>query len=327
MNNVAQTYLNTQVNTVHQGDILIMLYETAIRHLNAAKEKIAMKDMAEKGKLITKAIDVIHAIDNSLNADYGEDLATNLHNLYTLCTARLLQANLKADSEIIDGVISTLSGIKDAFTEVLSDPAAQAVAQQMSAQKSAQGSAYVARKLTSAPSAGAGKSVGNSAYAKAAKHADIVDNGGEVRGSSQTSLVATAGPQKVSNELNPLMFESMMTQKFASQAQSPQVNETKNVQSSSLKNATQPLLQVQNTQLLGQGLNLNQEKKVLNSSLNQNSLKSPSFTKAPSVQATAQQTASQATVVPNVNMQEKASALVNPLKKANPLSSSLTKPI
>ncbi len=330
MNNAAQTYFNTQVNTVHQGDILLLLYETAIRHLNTAKEKIAEKDMAAKGLLITKTIDIVHALDNSLNSDYGEDLATNLHNLYTLCNARLLQANLKADPEIIDGVISTLSGIRDAFAEVLEDPHAQAVAQQMSAQKSAQKSAYVARQTTSAASAGTGKAVGNSVYQRAAKQADIVDNGGVIR-SATHNPVSSTGQQQSANELNPLMFQSVMAQQANQQAsqkantgntqmQTGTLGQAKPLQSAAKANNplnTQPL----NAQTLGQNLQnqqlLQQNTNTLSSSLT-NPLAQNSIPKAPSATLNAK-------AEPSAPLQETeakpTSNFVNPLKKTNPLSS------
>ncbi len=227
MQNAAQTYFQTQLTTIHQGDIVVMLFETAIRHLNHAKEKIAEKDMAGKGILISKALDVIHGLDASLNLDKGEDLAQNLRNLYTLCTARLLQANLKASPEIIDGVLNILEGLKDAFTEVLNDPAAQAMAQQMTARSKVSMNAMNAKTVSGAPRLGVGKTAANSAYAQVAKN-----NGVE---STVNSNVAAQAPvntglnQKGSNDLNPLLFQSALSQKLnapTAPAQTPQAVNT-----------------------------------------------------------------------------------------------------
>jgi flagellar protein FliS len=114
----AKAYLQTQVSTTSQGDILIMLYSGAIKYLRQAKERIAEKDFAKKGVLISKALDVIAELDQSLNNEKGGEVAQNLHQLYFYCSTRLLRANMNMDVSIIDEIIRILEGLKDAFEEI-----------------------------------------------------------------------------------------------------------------------------------------------------------------------------------------------------------------
>jgi len=118
MKHAYQAYLKTQVQTTTQGDLLLMLYEGAIKFLKQAKEKMAERDMAAKGILISKALDVLAELDSCLNVQKGGDLAANLHQLYTWCSTRLLQANLDIDPQIVDEVITVLEGIKNAFLQI-----------------------------------------------------------------------------------------------------------------------------------------------------------------------------------------------------------------
>jgi flagellar protein FliS len=118
MKNAAQAYLKTQVNTVGQNQLLVLLYEGAEKFLTQAKEKIAEKDYAAKGILISKAIDIISELDESLNAQKGGELAQNLHNLYFYCNTRLLKANVEMNTELIDEVLKILSAVKSAFREI-----------------------------------------------------------------------------------------------------------------------------------------------------------------------------------------------------------------
>lgn len=120
MHNAAKAYLSTQVNTVTPGKLLVMLYDGAIKYLNQAKDKIAVKDYAAKGILISKAIDVISELDESLNAQKGGQIAENLHSLYFYCNTRLLQANMNMDPKIIDEVLQILESIRAAFMEITS---------------------------------------------------------------------------------------------------------------------------------------------------------------------------------------------------------------
>ncbi|MHC1713583.1 MAG: flagellar export chaperone FliS [Solidesulfovibrio sp.] len=115
MQSAARTYFQTQVTTTTQGDLVIMLFDAALKFLHQAKEKIVEKNYAQKGILISKTIDILGELQGSLNAQKGGDLADSLQKLYLFCSSRLLTANLKMDTAIIDEVVQILSGVRDAF--------------------------------------------------------------------------------------------------------------------------------------------------------------------------------------------------------------------
>ncbi|SDB04241.1 flagellar biosynthetic protein FliS [Desulfonatronum thiosulfatophilum] len=118
MYNAARAYLQTQVTTTNPGDVVVLLYEGAIKFLQQAKIKMAERDMEQKGILISKALDIIAELDASINTQKGGELGENLHKLYFFCNTRLLQANLKLDPKLVDEVITILSGLKSAFEEI-----------------------------------------------------------------------------------------------------------------------------------------------------------------------------------------------------------------
>jgi flagellar protein FliS len=129
MQRAANAYLQTQVTTTSQGEVLILLYDGAITFLNRAKTALAAKDMAEKGLAISRSLDILNELDGSLNLDKGGDLANNLHKLYLFCSNHLIMANIKKDAGRIDEVIRILSGLRGAYAEILTLPEAQAAAQ------------------------------------------------------------------------------------------------------------------------------------------------------------------------------------------------------
>ncbi len=128
MQKAAKAYFQTQVATTSQGKLLLMLYDGCIKFLNQAKIKIEERDYAQKGILISKALDVINELDCSLNAEKGGDLAENLHKLYFYCSTRLLNANLKMDISYIDEVIKILAGLRSAYAQIIDTPEAAAAA-------------------------------------------------------------------------------------------------------------------------------------------------------------------------------------------------------
>jgi len=115
----AKAYLVTQVSTASQGDLLLMLYDTAIKHLRQAIEKMRAGDVAGKGVLISKALSIISELQESLNKERGGDISKNLFQLYFFCNSRLLMANLKMQPDMVEEVIAILSGLRQAFAQIL----------------------------------------------------------------------------------------------------------------------------------------------------------------------------------------------------------------
>ena len=125
MHKVAHAYLATQVQTTSKGELLLMLYDAAIKFMKQAKVKIDEKDYAAKGLLISKAIEVISELTSSLNKEKSGDLAKNLSQLYMFCNNTLLQANLKMDTTKLDEVIKIIDGIASAYREIIPTVEAQ----------------------------------------------------------------------------------------------------------------------------------------------------------------------------------------------------------
>lgn len=134
-----QAYIQTTFSTVGQGEILVLLYDGAIKFLTLAKEKIREKDAGAKGMLISRALDIINELDGSINMDVGGALSKNLHQLYFVCSTRLLRANLHMDTDPIDSVLGILTDLRNAYAQILNTPEAKAA------------SAKIAAKLPAAP--------------------------------------------------------------------------------------------------------------------------------------------------------------------------------
>lgn len=149
MLNVAQAYKQTQADTIGQGELVVMLFDGALRFLGQAREKMQQKDMAAKGTLISKALDIINELDGSLNMELGGEVAKNLHQLYFICNTRLLQANLRLDLGQLDSVTGILQGLRNAFAEAIQRPEAKAAAAAISAKISAKAPSFAARPLQS----------------------------------------------------------------------------------------------------------------------------------------------------------------------------------
>ncbi len=113
-----KAYFQTQVKTTSKEDLVVQLFEAAIRFLQQAKDDIEAKDYSGKGDRINRALNIINELDSSLNWQQGGEIANNLHSLYLYCRKRLLTASLKLDTEIIDEVKSILERLCSSFKEI-----------------------------------------------------------------------------------------------------------------------------------------------------------------------------------------------------------------
>ncbi|MBN2141459.1 MAG: flagellar export chaperone FliS [Desulfovibrionaceae bacterium] len=117
----AKAYLATQVETTSQGDLLLMLYDAAVKFLKQAKVKIVEKDFAQKGILISRALDIIHELAESLNREKGGELSQHLNQVYFFCSTRLARANIEMSTAMVDEVIGILGGMRNAFAQIMAE--------------------------------------------------------------------------------------------------------------------------------------------------------------------------------------------------------------
>ena len=111
-------YKETQVKTANQGKLIIMLYQGAIKFLRFAKKSIKEHDINQANEALIRAQDIITELNTTLDEEKGGDIARNLSSLYVYMKRRLMQANLKKDTEIIDEVEDLLTGLLDSWKEV-----------------------------------------------------------------------------------------------------------------------------------------------------------------------------------------------------------------
>ena len=119
MANPAKAYLATQIETTTQGELLLMLYEAAIKFLKRAKREIDNRDYAKKGIYISKAMAIIHELAESLNKEKGGEITPKLAQLYMFCTSQLVKANIRLDKKMVDDVIRILDGLRSAYAQVV----------------------------------------------------------------------------------------------------------------------------------------------------------------------------------------------------------------
>lgn len=114
-----QAYQNVNVQTATPGQILLRLYEGAIRFTRQAQDAIKAGDPAEKGKYISKTMAIIDEFITALDHETAPELCSNLERLYLFLIDQLTLANSKMDPEPLDVVLQHLSSLQEAWQQAV----------------------------------------------------------------------------------------------------------------------------------------------------------------------------------------------------------------
>lgn len=118
--NKAQQYLENQILTAAREQLLIMLFDGAIRFSEQAKIKIDENNTAESCKLLIKAQKIMIELISSLNKNaIEEELYNNIIRLYNFIYFRLIKANMTRDKALIDDAIAILKILRSAWAEAV----------------------------------------------------------------------------------------------------------------------------------------------------------------------------------------------------------------
>jgi len=119
-------YKKTSVETASKEQILLMLYQAAIKNCKKAIEAIEQKNIAKKGEFISKMQDIVVELSNSLDFEVGGDVAKELASLYDYILYSSTQANIKIDKSHLEGCLRVLNTLYDGWTEAIKQIKTQA---------------------------------------------------------------------------------------------------------------------------------------------------------------------------------------------------------
>jgi flagellar protein FliS len=114
--NQYQQYRQTQAETADPGELVVMLYQGAIRFLQRAALAIRQKDYETANTSIGRAEEIVAELSASLNAG-GGTLAENLGKIYDFAYWRLVKANCEKDVEGVEEVLGILRDLLPAWQE------------------------------------------------------------------------------------------------------------------------------------------------------------------------------------------------------------------
>jgi len=121
----SSTYKETKIKTASQGQLVLMLYDEAVKQLNLALELLDLnKQKNEPGKIeqISKAVmkteEIVTELMVSLDFEQGGEIAKNLFALYSWFNRELLEANIAHDIDRIKVVRDMVLELRNTWSEI-----------------------------------------------------------------------------------------------------------------------------------------------------------------------------------------------------------------
>ncbi len=128
----ARAYRTNSVLTASPGQLVLMLYDGALKAIGLARSGFArpeddLRRFAIINDQLLKAQAILNELQGGLNLEAGGEFARTMYRLYDYHVSRLLQANLHKDEKPVIEVEELVRELREAWAQMLSQGAETAV--------------------------------------------------------------------------------------------------------------------------------------------------------------------------------------------------------
>jgi flagellar secretion chaperone FliS len=123
---VANQYFRTQVESSTPLERVVMLYDAALRALDAAQESMRRNDRIAKRDATSRLLAIVAELQNTLDMERGGTIAAELDRLYDFILTRVMDAITSQQPEPLDEVRRVLVPLGDAWRTLAASPAGMA---------------------------------------------------------------------------------------------------------------------------------------------------------------------------------------------------------
>ncbi len=111
----ADAYRQTQVVSGTPLELVVMLYDGALKFMAIAETAVHRKDITARRAALSKALAIISELQNTLNMEQGGDIAQSLDELYRYASLRLLDAAARNDAAPIEETMRLFRTLREGW--------------------------------------------------------------------------------------------------------------------------------------------------------------------------------------------------------------------
>jgi flagellar protein FliS len=139
----SQQYKQQQVQTASKEQLLLMLFDGAIKFSRQGQQAMEANQREEAHNKLLKAQKIITELMGCLRPEENPEVAKSLFSLYEYLHHQLVQANLKQQAALVEEVIGHLATLRQTWQEAIL-LAKKELAQEQPAQQAAEAPSLVA---------------------------------------------------------------------------------------------------------------------------------------------------------------------------------------
>jgi flagellar protein FliS len=128
----AQEYQKQNVNGASPVQLIVMLYDGALRFMEAGKYAMVNGNLDKQNYYLQKAQKIVLELMSCLDMGQGGDVAKNLFALYGYVLNELVAANVEDASDPIERAIKVFSDLRESWAQI-EQSAKPAMSQEMAA--------------------------------------------------------------------------------------------------------------------------------------------------------------------------------------------------
>lgn len=113
----SRKYLEAQIRTASKEQLLLMLYDGAIKNCSIALDLIEANENEKASDKLMKAQNIVAELISSLHFDKNQEVSKNLAALYGYVYIQLMEANTRHSVLQIQNSIKILSSMKDTWIQ------------------------------------------------------------------------------------------------------------------------------------------------------------------------------------------------------------------
>src|SRR3954463_3266418 len=114
---VKQAYTETTVMTASPVQLIVMLYDGAVRFLRQSAAAMRATQHEQARDRMRRAEDIIDELNWALDMSYGE-VPANLRQIYLFSKRQLVKANIESNPDRVEAVAGQLASLRESWAKL-----------------------------------------------------------------------------------------------------------------------------------------------------------------------------------------------------------------
>lgn len=114
----ADAYRKNAVETATPAELVVMLYDGALRFAAEARDATLKRDIKVRSAATSRLLAIVGHLQSTLDLERGGALAESLDGLYTFVTGRIMDAAFSQSVEPIDEAVRVLTTLREGWVGI-----------------------------------------------------------------------------------------------------------------------------------------------------------------------------------------------------------------